>query len=245
MQVFVSCEHGGNRVPEKYRHLFAGRQILLNSHRGYDIGILPFAKRLAAKFSAPFLPATVTRLLIDLNRSQKSRSLFSELTRALSPGERQEILRLYHQPYWSAAEDIAAEIIATGRQVLHLSIHSFTPILNGTVRNADIGLLYDPKRPTEKNLCRKWQGALAACCPELRIRRNYPYQGNADALVTALRKRFPAENYLGIEMEINQRYFLENTDQWQAVQNQLLTTLGSLLQPRSLLASRPSSPQTR
>jgi predicted N-formylglutamate amidohydrolase len=229
MQLFVSCEHGGNRVPEKYRYLFAGRKTLLDSHRGYDIGILPFAERLAAEFKAPFLSATVTRLLVDLNRSLKSRSLFSELTRALPPGERQEILRLYHQPYWSEAEDIVSGIIATDGQVLHLSMHSFTPILNGIVRNADIGLLYDPKRPTGKNLCRKWQSALAACCPGLRIRRNYPYQGNSDALVTALRRRFPAENYLGIEVEINQRYFLENTDQWQAIQNQLLTTLGSLL----------------
>lgn len=125
-------------------------------------------------------------------------------------------------------EAVSAGIIATGGQVLHLSIHSFTPILTGTARNADIGLLYDPKRPAEKQLCRKWQGSLVACCPELRIRRNYPYHGNADALVTSLRQRFPAENYLGIELEINQRYFLENTEQWQAIQNQLLTTLGSL-----------------
>jgi predicted N-formylglutamate amidohydrolase len=229
MQVFVSCEHGGNQVPEKYRHLFAGRQALLNSHRGYDIGILPFAERLAAEFNAPFISATVTRLLVDPNRSLKSRSLFSELTRSLPAGERQEILHLYHQPYWSAAEEIAAGIIATDGQVLHLSIHSFTPILKGTLRNADVGFLYDPKRPAEKRLCRKWQSALAACCPGLRIRRNYPYHGNADALVTALRKRFSAENYLGIELELNQRHPLENPEQWRTIQDHLLTTLGSLL----------------
>ncbi len=229
MQVFVSCEHGGNRVPEKFRHLFSGRQALLDSHRGYDIGILPFAERLAAEFNAPLISATVTRLLVDLNRSRKNRTLFSELTRPLPPDEQQEILRLYHQPYWSAAEDIAAGIIAANRQVLHLSIHSFTPILNGNPRDADIGLLYDPKRPAEKQFCLKWQCALAEWPPDLRIRRNYPYRGNADALVTALRKRFPAENYLGIELEINQRHVLENTGQWQTIQDHLLATLASLL----------------
>ncbi len=229
MQVFVSCEHGGNRVPEKYQHLFADRQALLNSHRGYDIGILPFAERLAAEFHAPLISATVTRLLVDLNRSPKSRSLFSELTHPLPPGERQEILRLYHQPYWSAAEDIAAGIIATDGQVLHLSIHSFTPILKGPPRNADIGFLYDPKRLGEKNFCLKWQSALAERCPGLRIRRNYPYRGAADALVTALRKLFSAENYLGIELELNQRYPRENAEQWQTLQDHLLATLGSLL----------------
>jgi hypothetical protein len=52
---------------------------------------------------------------------------------------------------------------------------------------------------------------LAACCPGLRIRCNYPYHGDADALLTAWRKKFSATYYLGIELEINQRHFLEKT----------------------------------
>ncbi len=229
VQPFISCEHGGNRVPEPYRRLFAGYRALLTSHRGYDIGILPLAERLAAELSAPLLAADVTRLLVDLNRSRKSRALFSELTRPLPRSERQEILRLYHQPYWRAAENIVAGMIATGQQVLHLSIHSFTPVLNGKPRNTDIGLLYDPKQPAEKNLCLKWQSALAACSPALRTRRNYPYRGDADALVTALRGQFTAGDYLGIELEINQRHPLDNPAQWRAMQDHLLATLGTLL----------------
>ncbi len=225
--LFISCEHGGNRVPDAYQALFAGQQALLDSHRGYDIGILPFAERLAEHFDAPFLSATVTRLLIDLNRSSASRTLFSELTKPLPAAERQSLLRHYHQPYWKTANEIVAGIIVAGRRVRHLSVHSFTPVLNGERRNTDIGLLYDPQREVEKALCRQWQRDLATRCPTLRVRRNYPYRGNADALVTALRKQFSASDYLGIELEINQSWPLGNPAQWKALQEELLTTIAS------------------
>ncbi len=46
-EVLVSCEHAGNQIPAPYQALFANRQSLLTSHRGYDIGILPLARKLA------------------------------------------------------------------------------------------------------------------------------------------------------------------------------------------------------
>jgi hypothetical protein len=40
--------------------------------------------------------------------------------------------------------------------------------------------------------------------PELRIRCNYPYRGTADGLVRSLRHRFSYQDYLGLELEVNQ-----------------------------------------
>jgi predicted N-formylglutamate amidohydrolase len=225
LQIFISCEHASNRVPKPYQQLFTGQEAVLESHRGYDLGILPFAETLAAEFDSPLISADVSRLVVDLNRSRNSRSLFSEFTRRLPACERKEILRRYHAPYWSAVEDIVAGIISTNRRVLHLSVHSFTPIFHGEIRNADIGLLYDPSRTDEKSWCLQWQQALTTSHPGLRIRRNYPYRGNADALVTALRKRFAAASYLGIELEINQQIPLEKQQLWDTLQQQLLTSI--------------------
>lgn len=228
LQIFISCEHASNRVPNPYQHLFAGQEAVLETHRGYDLGILPLAETLAAEFHSPLISADVTRLVVDLNRSRNGRSLFSEFTRGLPACEREAILRRYHTPYWSAVEDIVAGIIALNRRVLHLSIHSFTPIFHGEIRNADIGLLYDPARTDEKSWCLQWQKALTTSQSGLRIRRNYPYRGNADALVTALRKRFKAEDYLGIELEINQQIPLEKQHLWDTLQQQLLVSLRTL-----------------
>lgn len=218
LHYFVSCEHASNRVPQPYRHLFAGQETILETHRGYDIGILAFAEALAAEFQAPLLSSDVTRLLVDLNRPLGSRSLFSEFPRRLPETERQELIRRYHQPYWRAAEDIVAGMISSRCRVLHLSVHSFTPALNDHVRNADIGLLYDPRRAAEKSWCLHWQQHLAERQPTLRIRRNYPYRGNAAALVTALRKRFSEENYLGLELEVNQQIPTEDQKSWYHLQ---------------------------
>ena len=63
LQIFVSCEHASNRVPSPYIHLFTGQEAVLESHRGYDLGILPLAQTLAAEFDSPLISgADVTRL---------------------------------------------------------------------------------------------------------------------------------------------------------------------------------------
>jgi predicted N-formylglutamate amidohydrolase len=93
--------------------------------------------------------------------------------------------------------------------VIHLSIHSFTPELSGVVRDADIGLLYDPARRYEKKLCREWRKKIITINPAIgRVRMNYPYRGTSDGFTTYLRKKMKG-SYLGIEVEINQRLFLE------------------------------------
>ena len=39
----ITCEHGGNRIPVRYRGLFKVKKAVLLSHRGYDIGALSLA----------------------------------------------------------------------------------------------------------------------------------------------------------------------------------------------------------
>jgi predicted N-formylglutamate amidohydrolase len=104
------------------------------------------------------------------------------------------------------AERLVRQAIADYGHVIHLSSHSFTPELNSKVRNADIGLLYDPSRPGEVELCERWQTILKACAPDLRVRRNYPYAGKGDGLTAWFRQRLPPGAYVGIELEINQKH---------------------------------------
>jgi len=202
--VLVTCEHGGNHVPRRYRRLFEGQAPLLASHRGWDAGALLLAQRLAGELRAPLIAARTTRLLVDLNRSPRHPALFSAITRGLGAAERAELLARYYAPYVeSVASKVAAEIDA-GRRVIHLSAHSFVPVLHGRRRRADVGLLYDPQRAGERVLSIRWRAALLALAPGLTVRRNYPYRGTADGLTTALRRRFAAARYVGIEVELNQ-----------------------------------------
>ena len=46
----LSCEHGGSRVPPRYRRLFNGLHRALRTHHGYDFRALRLARELSASF---------------------------------------------------------------------------------------------------------------------------------------------------------------------------------------------------
>jgi predicted N-formylglutamate amidohydrolase len=222
-----TCEHGGNRIPARYRTLFAGRRALLDSHRGFDPGALLTAKALAKAFAAPLVASTVSRLLVDLNRSLGHRQVFSPMTRAAPAALRVRIVEEHYRPHRTEVERLVRGAIARGRRVIHVASHSFTPVLDGDVRTADVGLLYDPRRRRESALCARWKDALAARAPALRVRRNYPYAGKADGLTSYLRTRFSPANYVGVELEVNQRIVAAGAPGFQSLRRMLVETLRS------------------
>ncbi|SDL74991.1 Predicted N-formylglutamate amidohydrolase [Geoalkalibacter ferrihydriticus] len=227
--LIITCEHGGNQVPAPYHHLFRDCGPLLESHRGFDPGALVMARALAGNFGAPLLSSTISRLVVDLNRSIGHRNLHMEAIRKLSAATRQKIIELYYQPYRTEAERLVARGIARCGRVIHISCHSFTNNLNGVVRDADIGLLYDPSRPGESALCANWKSALKASAPDLVVRRNFPYKGRDDGLTPALRRKFPSDAYLGIELELNQKNLLPPARQWKTLRESIITSLDTAL----------------
>ena len=227
--LLVTCEHGGNRVPKEYRRLFAGWESVLASHRGYDPGALALARDLARAFDAPLVASTVTRLLVELNRSPGHRQLHSEITRDLAPSQKARIAARYYEPYRREVEQRVAQATADRRRVIHISAHSFVPVLNGRTRNADIGLLYDPRRLAERALCARWKQCLGARASRLRVRRNYPYRGYADGLTTYLRRRYARHGYLGFEIEVNQKHVLAGERQWRMLREVVVQSVGDLV----------------
>jgi predicted N-formylglutamate amidohydrolase len=225
----VTCEHGGREVPGAYAALFAGQDVLLHSHRGWDAGSLELGRQMANAFGVPLHAATTTRLLVDLNRSIGHRQLFSEITRPLSPARRLEIIDRYWRPHRQAVEDEVARLIASGARVIHVAAHSFTPTLDGAQRHADVAWLYDPRRPGESAFVRAWMMDFAQRAPGLRLRRNYPYQGRADGLTACLRRRHPDEAYVGIELEVNQGLVERGGAPWDELRAKLVDALATTL----------------
>ena len=228
-RLFITCEHAGNVVPAKYEPLFANHRHLLPTHRGWDPGALILARELAARFSAPLHFEETTRLLVDLNRSVGTPDLHSEATRHLSLAERREILAAYYHPHRRTIAAAVTKLVATGDRIVHIASHSFTPELHGHVRSADIGLLYDPSRPGEVAFASRWLEALKKKAPALRLRRNYPYLGRSDGVAQALRRQHPPGAYVGIELEVNQRYVEAGGPAWPKLRRTLVETLASAL----------------
>jgi predicted N-formylglutamate amidohydrolase len=211
-------------VPKELAPLFAAAAGVLATHRGFDLGALGMARAFARRLGVTPFTATTTRLVVDLNRSPGNRNLFSAYTRSLTPAQRGEALAKHYWPYRKAVEDCIAAAVAARETVLHVSAHSFTPALRGEVRRCDVGFLYDPRCPGEVRFVDEWYAALHAAAPELVLRRNYPYRGVSDALVTQLRRRYGDCGYVGMELEINQKHV--GAPGWRA----LVAVLGATLE---------------
>ncbi|MCA8997985.1 MAG: N-formylglutamate amidohydrolase [Planctomycetaceae bacterium] len=233
IHVVVTCEHGGNGIPAEYAALFAHAEAELASHRGYDPGTLELAKRLAKALGAPVFSTTVSRLLIELNRSPDHPRLFSEFTRRLNRESKERLIDEHYRPYRDKVQEAIAERCGSGR-CLHVSVHSFTPIWKGKPRTTDLGLLFDPSRIWEAAICEDWRKRLRRETPGRRIHFNLPYRGTSDGFTTHLRRFFPDNCYAGIEIEVNQRFPLNGDELWEAVQSEIVETAITLMRSRSI-----------
>ncbi|MEJ2513619.1 MAG: N-formylglutamate amidohydrolase [Gammaproteobacteria bacterium] len=199
-----TCEHATRHVPPAYRPLFSKAGSVLASHRGWDPGALEVFHALGPDRADLALEGRATRLLVDLNRSLHHPRLFSEFTRKLPEIDRRAIIAAWWRPFRDAAEDAVARWLHDNHCVIHLSVHSFTPVLDGRSRAADFGLLYDPARQAERRFADAWGRRLRA--RGWNVRMNYPYRGVSDGHATALRRRH-RDRYAGVELELNQGLF--------------------------------------
>ena len=200
----VSCEHAGTHLPGAYLALLAGAP--LRTHEGHDLGALAFARTLAAALDAPLLAQRTTRLLVDANRSETNRAVFSRYTHSLPRAARERLLARRHRPHREAVRTACEAAREAHGVVVHVAVHSFTPVLEGRMREVDIGVLYDPARDAERRIAGAWVEALKRRT-DLRVRRNQPYRGATDGLPTALRRAL-GEGYAGFELELSQGLWL-------------------------------------
>lgn len=200
--VVVTCEHGGNQIPEEFYPYFIIARKVLNSHKGWDLGALNLAKALSSHLNSQLFYSETSRLVIELNRSIGSHELFSSY---MSPVAGVEVVEKYYLPYRNEVESYIDNLIKDSA-VLHLSVHSFTPVWEGVERPTDIGILFDEDVASELAFSKLWQNELQKSFPNLNVHFNKPYNGKDDGFTTHLRQKYQFKNYIGIELEMNQKY---------------------------------------
>jgi predicted N-formylglutamate amidohydrolase len=139
------CDHASSRVPTSLSGLGLEPHQLAQ-HIGWDSGAADVARRLSMYLDAPLLLSGYSRLVIDCNRPLHSKeSIPQQSAGVLIPGNceltpEQRVIRVntLFQPYHQAIERLLDE--RKPRPTVLLSIHSFTPILNGQRRPWQIGV---------------------------------------------------------------------------------------------------------
>ena len=202
----LTCEHASNKLPAAFKSAVPAE--ILKTHRAYDIGACSVFRKLV-KFAKPefYCEGKYSRLFVDLNRTITNKSAFSEYYEQLDKATASKV-KAQATAYWSEYRAAIEKFVKANakKEIIHLGIHSFTPELNGKVRNTDIGILYDPSRPKECELAQVIKAEIKRLHPEMKVRFNYPYKGTSDGLTTTLRKKI-GPRYAGLEIEINQKFF--------------------------------------
>jgi predicted N-formylglutamate amidohydrolase len=149
--ILLICEHASNRVPAAYGTLGLS-QADRESHIAWDPGALTVARGLSSLLDAPLARATVSRLVLDLNRepaAPDSIVLVSERTavpgnRDLPDAERARRVRDVYDAFHDAVGAFLDGRTVATRAVV--SIHSFTPVYRDVGRPWHVGLIYDEDR---------------------------------------------------------------------------------------------------
>lgn len=228
MAVVITCEHASNHIPRFYEYLFVSATDDLNSHLGWDPNALDIAQYLTNGLGVELFAFEHSRLLIEVNRSLDHPQLFSKYTSGLDETERQLIINAYYLPYRFEVEKHVIDLINSGKQVVHVGVHTFTPDYFGVKRKVEIGLLFDPERPSEQVISDKWLEALAECDGQKVVCHNEPYAGKDDGFITFLRSKYPDQEYVGIELEVSQGFGKNNLEINDLILKSLMQTLTHL-----------------
>lgn len=230
--LILSCEHASNHLPNDWQYLFHGPTLssdLNDNFKCFD----PYAKELsiylAKNLHCDLRLGGISRLLLDLNKSEEKEHCFSaDIIEKISEQEKKSLLECYYYPFRQDFSDLLKKHIQDNQQVLHLSIHTFNPVEKGKRLNTAIGLLYDPKRHAEKEVARIFHEILIKRTP-YKVRLNYPRAGKSDNHTSSIRKNLDETCYLGIELECN-ALLLHDKEQAALLYENLLVSIQSLLE---------------
>jgi len=175
--LFLFGDHASRHIPEVYNNLgLKGND--LTRHIAWDIGTESLVHLLAEHFGCGAQLASVSRLVIDMNREPDAPGLIPVVSDGtLIPGNqnlsevaRQSRIENYYKPYHHALSETMHHF--QGKDPLIISVHSFTPKpLDGDLRKTDIGLLIKHDEASAKVFAEVLRGAY----PKLNIGMNLPY----------------------------------------------------------------------
>jgi predicted N-formylglutamate amidohydrolase len=149
--IVLLADHAKRDLPDEYDDLGLPASEF-QRHIAYDIGVEQVTRKLASLLNAPAVMANFSRLLIDPNRGEDDPTLIRQLydgtvipgNYPMAPEERERRLERYYRPYHDAVGAMVASVAReSGKAPFLLSIHSFTPVMQGYARPWHIGLLWD------------------------------------------------------------------------------------------------------
>ncbi len=236
--VLIICDHASGAIPPEIAGLGLPPERL-KEHIAVDIGAAEVALGLARTLDGPAVLCGTSRLVIDCNRplgDESSIPLVSDRVaipgnKDLDEAERRRRTERYFWPYHREIEAQLATFAARGVVPLVISVHSFTPVMDGESRPWQVALLWGEDdriaRPTVDLLRQD---------ANLTVGENVPYSG-ASPQAYALKHYGEARGLPMAVLEIRQDLISDasGVSYWTA---KLSQTMGWILARPELLTLR-------
>lgn len=199
-QLLLVCEHASNFIPARFENLQLSDDVL-HSHVALDIGAHDLAQTISRLLDAPLISTTISRLVYDCNRPFGTGSAIPEKSELYQiPGnqnlgdfELRDRFEKYYLPFETAISDRLAEFTDSP---LLVTIHSFTPVYNGKIRNVDIGIVCDRDSRLADQIVRLAQEQTRFC-----VEANRPY-GPRDGVTHTLGLHGNNNGLLNVMIEV-------------------------------------------
>jgi len=178
--MLLVCDHASCLFPQALGDMgldpFARR-----CHLAVDIGAGALTERLAHSLGVTAVLAQYSRLVVDCNRQLLDPSAFLVFgdgifvpgNSNLSDADKKRRSDAIYWPYHDAISGQVRRLRTIGPPPLFVSIHSFTPVLNGIARGWDMGVLWDADEEVARIMLDELRGAGYA------VGDNEPYSGKA------------------------------------------------------------------
>lgn len=197
------CDHASNWVPESLARLGLPPSEL-ERHIAWDPGALELARCLSELLDAPLVHATVSRLVLDVNRdpghpgSIVTRSEDTEIpgNQMISAEDRARRIQSIYEPYHHALDVVIEQSVTRNPAPQIISVHSFTPVYRKEQRPWHIGVLSD----ADKRLAQPLLELLRAD-GEFCVGDNQPY-APTDGVYHTLHRHCAALNLRSVLLEL-------------------------------------------
>ena len=172
-------DHAGREIPAALADLGLP-DAERSRHIAWDIGVSGLGALLSQALDAPFLSQRFSRLVIDCNRDPARADAIPQVSdgaevpgnRGLSAAARQARITEVAAPYHAAIKAELDQRQTRGLPTTLISLHSFTPRMNGFDRPWRFGVLHADNSPYSRAVLARLRGDLG----EALVGDNQPYK---------------------------------------------------------------------
>lgn len=174
----IVCDHASNLVPKSLGHLGLSKADL-SKHIAWDPGTEDIGRYVAKALDATAIFASYSRLVVDLNRGDDHPEIMRDTSdhvripgnTGLTAAQKKQRMDTLFWPYHDRITRELKRFIDKGIAPVLISVHSFTPEMDGFKRPWHIGVLWN----REEKIARQLVKALRRNNPDLVIGENEPY----------------------------------------------------------------------